>query len=224
MLKHLVFRLVSSATFITLRQRRVSAEYNIRLIKCREREFLIAAAFIGIAFGILTTGLVVSIKGNETLIVVAAGILLAIGLSQQIMSIGLDAVTLSLNVFISTWNSILFQLARQRPSPEWRFIENEASKVFIYPHIVYSLPAELYESKIGTTRIIQYLTQNSYELDYPSKIYNEEPSLLSFAEYATEYIRDRLSIYDRLSNIQQRTGTVNPVVFIALGTLIWLLS
>ena len=224
MLKHVVVRLVSTATFTTLRQKRSYTEYNMQLIKHHEREFLISAALIGIAFGILATWLVVMIKGDESILIVVAGILLAIGLSQQIMSIGLDAITLSLNGFISAWNSILFQFARQKPSPEWRFIENEASQIFIYPHIVYALPSELSGAKIGTAKIIQYLTEHSSELEYPQKIYNEEPSLLSFAQYATEYLKERLHVYDRLSNIQQRSGTVNPVVFVALGTLIWLLS
>ncbi|MEM2760066.1 MAG: hypothetical protein QXU32_07315 [Nitrososphaerales archaeon] len=224
MLKHVVVRLVLSATFAVLRHRRSPAEYNIRLIKQGEREFLISAAIIGISFGILTIWLVMMLKGQENILTVVAGILLSIGLSQQIMSIGLDAITLSLNGFISIWNSILFLFARQKPTPEWRFIENESSQIFIYPHIVYVLPEELSESKVGTTKLIQYITEHSSELEYPKKICDEEPSLLSFAQYAIEFIRDRLTVYDRLSNIQQRTGAVNPVVFIALGTLIWLLS
>lgn len=224
MLRHVIIRLVTSATFITLRHKRSATEYNIRLIKQREREFLISAAIIGIAFGILATWLVVMIKGGESILIVIAGILLAIGLSQQIMSLGLDAITLSLNGFVSSWNSVLYRFARQKPSPEWRFIENEANQVFIYPHIVYVLPPELAEQKVSSARMIQYITEHSSELEYPHKIYEEEPSLLSFAEYATEYVRERLHVYDRLSNIQQRTGTVNPVVFVALGTLIWLLS
>jgi len=86
------------------------------------------------------------------------------------------------------------------------------------------MPPELDELKVSSAKIIKYADEHKTEIDYPQEIYDEEPSLLSFAQYVTEYIKDRLHVYDRLSNIQQRTGNVNPVVFIALGTLIWLLS
>jgi len=224
MLKHLVVRLILSATFVVLRQRKPVTEYNTRLIKLKERDILVSAALLGIFFSAITIAFVASIKGGTNELTVAAGVLLSIGLSQQIMSIGIDAVTISLNGFMSSWNSVLYSLAKQRSNPQWRFIENEAHQVFIYPHIVYVLPPELDELKVGSAKIIKYADEHKAEIDYPQKIYDEESSLLSFAQYATDYLRDRLHVYDRLSNIQQRTGNVNPVVFIALGTLIWLLS
>jgi len=224
MLRHLVVRLILSATFVVLRQRKHVTEYNIRLNKLKERDVLVSAALLGIFFSAITIAFVASIKGGMNELVVAAGVLLSIGLSQQIMSIGIDAVTTSLNGFVSSWNSVLYSLAKQKEKPEWRFIENEAHQVFIYPHIVYVLPPELDELKVASAKIIKYLDEHKAEIDYPHKVYDDEPSLLSFAQYTTEYLRDRMRVYDRLLNIQQRTGNVNPVVFIALGTLIWLLS
>ncbi|MFQ5969122.1 MAG: hypothetical protein ACE5J2_01320 [Nitrososphaerales archaeon] len=224
MLRHLVLRLALSATFVVLRQKKPVTEYNVKLIKVKERDILVSAALLGISFAILTIWLVVVIKGGSSALIVAAGVLLSIGLSQQIMSIGIDAMTMSLNAFLSAWNSVLYVLSKQRTSLEWRFIESEVNQVFIYPQIVYVLPRELGEPKIASARVIRYITDHKSEVEYPHKIQNEEPSLLSFAEYSTEYIKDRLQVYNRLSNIQQRTGAINPVVFVALGTLIWLLS
>ena len=225
MLLHLVVRLVLSASFVALRQKRSPREYNIELIRQQEREILISAAVIGIAFGALATLLVIMIKGDDSILIVMAGVLLSIGLSQQIMSIGLDAITLSLNGFISSWNSVLNLLAKQKAKPEWRFIENETHQIFINPHIVYILPSQLDEPKPSLEKITKYLGEHKWEIEFPqAQLYHDEPSLLSFALYATEYLRDRLLVSDRLVNLQQRTGTVNPVVFVALGTLIWLLS
>ncbi|MFQ5920822.1 MAG: hypothetical protein ACE5JV_02260 [Nitrososphaerales archaeon] len=211
MLRHLVIRLVMSATFVVLRQRREATEYNSRLINLATRDVLVSAALLGIIFAAITIIFVASIKGGANVLTVAAGMLLSIGLSQQIMSIGIDAVTINLNGFLTSWNSILYLISRKRASPEWRFIENEAHQVFIHPHIVYAVPAKLDQLKVSTAQIITYVNE-------------EEPSLLSFAQHTIDHIRNRLLLYDRIAGIQQRTGNVNPVVFIALGTLLWLLS
>jgi len=224
MLRHLIIRLTLSATFVALRKKKPATEYNIKLIRMKELEILVSAALIGVSFAILTIWLVVMIKGGASALIVAAGVLLSIGLSQQIMSISIDLITVNLNAFISAWSSMVYLLSKQRPAPEWRFIENEIHPVFFYPHIVYTLPRELDEPKIGSAPLIKYVDEHKAEIDYPQAIYNDEPSLLSFAQYATEYIRDRLNVFDRLSNVQQRAGAINPVVFVALGTLIWLLS
>ncbi len=224
MLRHLVLRLVMSATFVVLRQKREVTEYDIRFINLRERDVLVSAALLGIIFSAIAIAFVASIKGGTNVMTVAAGILLAIGLSQQIMSIGIDAITRSLNGFLTCWNSVIYLLARQKTSPEWRFIENETHQVFIHPQIVYALPGELDELKVPTAKIIRYLEGHRHELEYVNHVYDEEPSLLSFAQYAVDYIRDRMLVFDRLLITQQRTGNVNPVVFVALGTLLWLLS
>ena len=225
MLRHLVVRVVLSATFIALRQRRSPREYNIDLIWREEREIITSAAIIGIVFGVLTTWLVVMIKGDDSILIVIAGILLSIGLSQQVMSISLDAITVSLNGFISSWNSVFNLLAKQRAKAEWRFIENETHQIFINPHVIYLLPSELDEPKPSMEKITKYLDEHRWELKFPLvKLYHDEPSLLSFSQHSIEYLRDRLHVADRLFNIQQRSGAVNPVMFIALGTLIWLLS
>ena len=225
MLRHLVLRLVLSATFIALGKKGSLLHYNVELIKQQEREILVSAALIGVAFGAVTIFLVVMIKGQDSIWVVIAGIMLSIGLSQQVMSLGLDVVTLSLSGYLSSWTSVLNCMARQKSKPEWHFIENETNQIFINPHVMYILPSELDEPKAPMENIIKYIDEHRWELEFPLvKVYGDDPSLLSFAQYATEYIRSRLLISDRLVNIQQRSGAINPIVFIALGTLMWLLS
>lgn len=225
MLRHIVIRLVLGATFVALKQRRPRTEYNTLLIKQQEREILISAALIGVSFGVTTTFLVFLIKSGENFLILIAGILLSIGLSQQIMSLGIDTIATHLNAFISSWNSVINLLAKQKVNPEWRFIENETNQMFIYPHILYVLPPELDKLKPSADDVTKYVDEHRWEVEHPlAKLYHDEPSLLSFAEHAVEYLRGRLHVYDRLTTVQQRAGSINPVVFIALGTLIWLLS
>ena len=47
---------------------------------------------------------------------------------------------------------------------------------------------------------------------------------LAFAKHATKQMREKLQIYDELEDLQERSGGVNAVILIALGTLIWLIS
>ena len=47
---------------------------------------------------------------------------------------------------------------------------------------------------------------------------------LAFVQYATKQMREKLQIYDELAGLQERSGGVNAVILIALGTLIWLIS
>ena len=49
-------------------------------------------------------------------------------------------------------------------------------------------------------------------------------SCLAFFQYATKQMREKLQIYDELDDLQERSGGVNAVILIALGTLIWLIS
>ena len=49
-------------------------------------------------------------------------------------------------------------------------------------------------------------------------------SSLAFVQYATKQLREKVQIYDELEELQERSGGVNTVILIALGTLIWLNS
>ena len=46
----------------------------------------------------------------------------------------------------------------------------------------------------------------------------------AFFQYATKQMREKLQICDELEDLQERSGGVNAVILIALGTLIWLIS
>ena len=47
---------------------------------------------------------------------------------------------------------------------------------------------------------------------------------LALFEYATKKMREKLQICDELEDIQERSGGVNAIILIAVGTLIWLIS
>ncbi len=221
MVRHIIIRIVLSTALFTSKDS--SNEYDIKLVKVREKEVIVSAVLIGIIFSSITILSVVYLKGSNTMIIIA-GILLSIGLSQQLISIGIDAIAINLNNFISSWNSILYMLSRIRKGDEWRYVENESNRIFIYPHIIYSLPKVINEPKVSSSKLIKYLEEHKDEVNYAHSIYDFEPSLLSFSQYLIEHLHNKLLLYDTLTNIQQRTGNVNPVLFIAIGTLIWLLS
>jgi hypothetical protein len=53
----------------------------------------------------------------------------------------------------------------------------------------------------------------------------EDLGCIAFAQHAIKQMKNKLQIYDRLLEIQWRSGGVNTVVLpIAMGTLIYLLS
>ncbi|RMF29435.1 MAG: hypothetical protein D6752_06010 [Candidatus Nitrosothermus koennekii] len=217
MLKHIV-----RTVFPTIVFKDKKSVYDIRLVKINEREVILSAILISTIFFIIAASLIVYIRG-EHIFITLAGLLLAIAFAQQLISVCIDAITTNLNNFISTWNSTLYTLSRIRKGDEWRYVENESNRIFIYPHIIYTLPNTINEPKVSSNKLIKYLLDHKDEVDYPHVIYDFEPSLLAFSQYLIEYLHNKLLLYDRLTNIQQITGTVNPILFLAIGEIIWLL-
>jgi len=224
MFQHLLTRLLSTLILVDLLKKREQHTYDMALIAQKERTIAVNALILGAAFGALAIWLVLIIKGSGNIMIVIAGILLSFGLVQQIVSVGLDTVTMNLGRFMSSWNSILNTLAKHHNTPEWRRLRDETEEIFVFPQIIHALPYNIKENS-SVEAITSYLDEHRWELGYPQTIFrHDEKSLLSFSNYAIEILRDRMDVYDRLLTMQQRTGTVNPVVFVAAGTLIWLLS
>lgn len=226
MLIHLIFRLTSTVTLVSLLEKQSESEYKMTLIMQKERTLVINAMVLGIAFGVLAIWLVVAIKGFDNIMVLVAGVLLSFGLMQQLVSVGLDAVTTNIGRFLSAWNSALYALAKMKSSESegWSVLRAEAEEIFIMPQLVYSLPEPI-RRQPTINSISEYIDKRRWELEYPETVFHhDEKSLFSFAEYAVSFLRDRLDAYDKLLTMQQRTGTINPIVFIALGTLVWLIS
>lgn len=224
MLQHLLTRLLSTVILVDLLKKREESAYDMTLIAQNERTIAVNALILGAAFGALAIWLVLIIKGSENVMIVIAGTLLSFGLVQQIVSVGLDTVTTNLGRFMSSWNSILYTLTKKHNTPEWQKLRDETEEIFVFPQLVHTLPHRIKE-KASVEVIASYMDEHRWELGYPQTIFrHDEKSLLSFTRYAIEVLRDRMDVYDRLLTMQQRTGTVNPVVFVAAGTLIWLLS
>lgn len=220
MVRHIV-RIVISTVFLTYTDSK--SKYDVRLAKVNAKAVMVSAALIGVIFLSITTFLVVYIKGSAIIITIA-GIIISIGFAQQLVSIGIDAISTNFNNFISTWNSVLYMLSRIRKGDEWRYVENESDRIFIYPHIIYSLPKTINEPKVSTSKLIKYIQEHQHEVNYPHSVYDFEPSLLSFSQYLIEYLHNKLLLYDTLIDIQQRTSGVNPILFLAIGEIIWLLA
>jgi len=195
------------------------------LIMQNERTLVINAMVLGIAFGALAIWLVFVIKGAENVMTVAAGVMISLGLMQQLVSVGIDTVTTNLGRFLSAWNSVLYILTKQKSGGmRWAFLEREINEMFIMPQLVYSLPERI-RKEPTVNEISAFIDEHRWELAYPETVFHhDEKTLLSFSEYAIAFLRERLDVYDRLLTMQQRTGTINPIVFISVGTLVWLLS
>lgn len=224
MLVHLFVRLVSTVVMVDLIRKTEDLKYDMKLISQKERTIAINAMVLGVAFGAVAIWLVFLIKGAENELIAVAGILLSFGLIQQIVSVGLDTATSNMGRFMSSWNSLLNTLARKWDTQEWRKVRDETEEIFVFPQITYAIPARI-RKDTSLESITSYVDEHRWELAHPQTVFeHDEKSLLAFSKYAIEILRERLDVYNRLLTTQQRTGTVNPVVFVAVGTLIWLLS
>ena len=122
----------------------------------------------------------------------------------------------------------LLLLAKNRPmvtTTDWRSIERRIELILMSRGLGYDLPVKLEGVKPESQQILlEYLDEHKWELEYQQAITYDDPSCLAFVQYAAKQMREKLKIYDELEELQERSGGVNAVILIALGTLIWLIS
>lgn len=227
MVKHLFNLLFVNAIFIFLVRKRTKsgAEYNIKLIGQPTNYFKFSAAVIGLSSAVIAI-LIVIIFSQNVMIVIAA-VFISLGTGRQTFASALDVVTTNLNDFLSSWASTLLLLAKNRlmvTTTEWRSIESRVELILISTR-EYNLPVKLDGVKPESQQILlEYLDEHKWELEYQQAITYDDSSCLEFAQYATKQMIEKLQIYDELEELQERSGGVNAVILIALGTLIWLIS
>lgn len=227
MVKHLVNLLFVNALFIFLVRKRTKsgAEYNIKLIRQPTNYFKFSAALIGISFAVIAILIVIVFDQNVRIVI--AAVFISLGAGRQIFASALDVVTTNLNAFLSSWASTLLLLARNRlmvTTTDWRSIESRVQLILISTR-EYNLPVKLDGVKPESQQILlEYLDEHKWELKCQQAITDDDSSCLAFVQYATKQMREKLQIYDGLEELQERSGGVNAVILIALGTLIWLIS
>ena len=229
MVKHLVNLLFVNALFIFLVRKRTKSrtEYNIKLIGQPTNYFKNSAAAIGISSAVIAI-LIVVVFSQNVMIVIAA-VFISLGTGRQIFASALDVVTTNLNAFLSSWASTLLLLAKNRmmvtTTTDWRSIESRVEQILFSRGLEYNLPIKLDGVKPESQQILlEYLDEHKWELEYQQAITYDDSSCLAFFHYATKQMREKLQIYDELEELQERSGGVNAVILIALGTLIWLIS
>ena len=228
MVKHLVNLLFVNTLFIFLVRKRTKsgAEYNIKLIGQPTNYFKKIAAAIGISFWVIAILIVVVFSQNVMIII--AAVFISLGAGRQIFASALDVVTTNLNAFVSSWASTLLLLAKNRlmvTTTDWRSIESRVELILISRRLEYNLPVKLDGVTPESQQILlEYLDEHKWELEYQQAITDDDSSCLAFVQYATKQMREKLQIYDELEELQERSGGVNAVILIALGTLIWLIS
>jgi hypothetical protein len=227
MVKHLVNLVFVNALFIFVvrKSKKSGAEYNIKLIGQPTNYFKISAAVIGISSTVIAI-LIVTVFDQNVMVVIAA-VFISFGTGRQIFASALDVVTTNLNAFLSSWASTLLLLAKNRlmvTTTDWRSIESRVQLILISTR-EYNLPVKLDGVKPESQQILlEYLDEHKWELEYQQAITDDDSSCLAFVQYATKQMREKLQIYDELEELQERSGGVNAVILIALGTLIWLIS
>ena len=223
MLRELVARVLYSF-LVFFRRSRSNSTYDSSIVMANQKDVLSGATLIGVAFVFAMMTLILSFKGLSNLNILLAALFLSFGLAQQIVSVCLDVVITHLRCFISRWNTVLYLLARRSPRLEWRFIEEETVQIFIYPYILHSPPEEMSAGNIGVINLLEYIRHNRFEVEYSATIGSEHASQLSFSQHALECIKEKLESHHQIFEIQQKTGAVNPIIFLTIGTIIWLLS
>ena len=228
MVKHLANLLFVNALFIFLVRKRTKsgAEYNIKLIGQPTNYFKYSAAIIGISFAVISILIVIVFTQNVMIII--AAVFISLGTGRQIFASALDVVTTNLNAFVSSWASTLLLLAKNRlmvTTTDWRSIESRVELILISRRLEYNLPVKLDGVTPESQQILlEYLDEHKWELECQQAITDDDSSCLAFFQYATKQMREKLQIYDELEDLQERSGGVNAVILIALGTLIWLIS
>jgi hypothetical protein len=227
MVKHLFNLLFVNALFIFLVRKRTKsgAEYNIKLIELPTNYFRSSAATIGILFAVIV--ILIVIVFTQNVMIAIAAVFISLGAGRQIFASALDVVTTNLNAFLSSWASTLLLLAKNRlmvMTTDWRSIESRVQLILISTR-EYNLPVKLDGIKPESQQILlEYLDEHKWELGYQQAITYDDSSCLAFAQYATKQMIEKLQIYDELEELQERSGGVNAVILIALGTLVWLIS
>ena len=228
MVKHLANLLFANPGLISLVRKRTKsrAEYNIKLIGQPTNYFKNSAAIIAILFGVIS--ILIVIVFDQNVMIIIAAVFIIFGMARQILASALDVVTTNLNAFLSSWASTLLLLAKNRlmvTTIEWRSIESRVELILISRRLEYNLPVKLDGVKPESQQILlEYLDEHKWELEYQQAITYDDSSCLAFAQYAIKQMREKLQIYDELEELQERSGGVNAVILVALGTLIWLIS
>lgn len=228
MTKHLANLLFVNGLFLFLVRKgtKSGAGYNIKLIGQPTNYFKLGAAIIGISFAVIAILIVMAFTQNVLIII--AAVFISLGTGRQIFASALDVVTTNLNAFISSWASTLLLLAKNRPmvsATDWGTKATQVEMIIVSRKIEYNLPLELDGVTPESQQILlQYLNEKKWELEYQQAITDDDSSCLTFFQCTTKKMREKLQIYDELEDLQERSGGVNAVILIALGTLVWLIS
>lgn len=228
MTKHLANLLFVNGLFIFLVRKRTNsvAGYNIKLIGQPTNHFKFGAALIGLSFAVIATLIVMAFTQN--VFVIVAAVFISLGTGRQIFASALDVVTTDLNTFISSWASTLLLLAKNRPmvsTTDWGSKANQVEMIIFSRRLEYNLPLKLDGVTPESQQILlEYLNEKKWELECEQAITDDDSSCHAFFQFATKKMKEKLQIYDELDDLQERSGGVNSVILIALGTLIWLIS
>ena len=107
---------------------------------------------------------------------------------------------------------------------DWSSIETQVEMIIVSRRLEGNLPIKL----DGVTtesqqKLLEYLNEHKWELECQQAITDDDSAAMRFSNTQLKRMREKLQIYD-VEDLQERSGGVNAVILIALGTLIWLIS
>jgi len=224
MLRGLIVRIFFAFPIGFFRIKPADENYNKTIIKIRSKVIIRCARILAGAIWITLMYFVITYSGISNLNTVIAGFLISIALSQQIESAAMEVTTTHMRIFISAWNTVLYIFAKRKRGERWNEIVEEAEMLWIHPQIRYSEPMERLEGKLTEQQLMKHINKDREEMNYYKEVEDNNESKIKFANHAIEYIQIKLNIHDKIYEHQQRLGTYTYVIFLGIGTLIWLVQ
>ena len=224
MLRGLIVRIFFAFPIGFFRIKPADENYNKTIIKIRSKVIIRCARILAGVIWIISMYFVIIYSGINNLNTVIAGFLITIALSQQIESAAMEVSTSHIRIFISSWNTVMYIFAKRKRGERWNEIVEEAEMLWIHPQIRYSEPLERLEGKVTEQQLMKHINKDREEMNYYKEVEDNNESKIKFANHTVEYLQNKLNIHDKIYEHQQRLGTWTYVIYLAIGTLIWLVQ
>ena len=224
MIRGLIVRIFFAFPIGFFRIRPADENYSNTIIKTRSKVIIRCARILAGMIWLVLIYFIIKYAGLNNINTIIAGVLISIALSQQIESAAMEVTTTHMRIFISSWNTVLYIFAKRKRGEKWKDIVEEAEMLWIHPQIRYSEPLERLEGKLTEQQLMKHINKDREEMNYYKEVEDNNESKIKFADYAVEYLQNKLNIHDKIYEHQTRLGTWTYVIFLGIGTLIWLVE
>lgn len=210
------------------RLKNIKESYNTRAIKVTEKQAIMSARMIALITMIIIMYAVRHYAGLNNLNIVVPGILIGLGISQQMEGTALETITDHMRDCLGTWNTVLYVFAKRKRGKHWKEIIEETEMLWAHPQIRpisgFEESLRKIEGKLSEERIMKHINKDREELNYYVQVEDNNASKFQFADHALAHMRNIRDTHDNLFDIQQRIGTWTYAIYLGIGTIIWLIQ